>query len=348
MTETRLTELGWTARFAEQVAPADADLVPYRISEIRRDRATGLGTDPAPRELIFRGDMGAGELAVGDWVLVEADTARIARILERATLLQRKAAGIEIKPQLIAANVDVLFITTSCNEDFSVPRLERYLALAFEAGCAPVIVITKADTCADPAPYIDAARAISPRIADVIALNAKDPDQLAPLHAYLGAGQTVAFIGSSGVGKSTLIKRLTGLDLATGGIREDDAKGRHTTTHRALYPLDTGGLVIDMPGMRELALMEVSSGLDDLFEDIVNLSLRCKFRDCAHEGEPGCAVRAAIEDGTLDAERYARFLKLKSEDAYHSETVQEARARGKAFGKMVKSVKKTKRDKFRR
>ena len=336
-----LADLGWSARFQAQLGAGDAELAPLRITEVQRSRATGQGTGGA-RLLHFPPDISAGALAVGDWVLADAED-RIARILERRSLLSRKAAGVVIKPQLIAANVDTLFIVTSCNADFSVPRLERYVAAALEAGAAPVIVITKADQVADAGGYAAEARAISDRIEGVVTLNARDPEALAALAPWIAAGRTVAFLGSSGVGKSTLVGGLTGAEIATRGIREDDAKGRHTTTARSLYVLPRGGLLIDMPGMREFALVDAAEGIGELFDDIEALERQCKFRNCAHESEPGCAIRAAIASGDLQEGRHARWKKLKREDARNSESVALARKKDRAFGRMVKEAVERKR-----
>ncbi len=229
-----LSDLGWSAFFLGQLSLDEIEtLQPLRLISVARNRATGLGPD-GPVTLSYPPDLLSGETAVGDWVLADPETHRIVRVLDRQGELGRRAAGPENRRQLIAANVDTLFIVTSCNADFNVARIERYLALALDAGCVPVVVLTKADLAEDPEDFVARTRAISPRIADVIALNAKDQGTLAPLSPWLTRGQTVAFLGSSGVGKSTLIAGLTGAEIATQGIREDDAKGRHTTTARAL------------------------------------------------------------------------------------------------------------------
>lgn len=332
-----LTDLGWSADFMRQL---DIDeigrLVPMRISAVHRDRLNAFG-EAGPRTLTLPPGMSAGEVAVGDWVVTEPDEPRVSRVLDRRSLLHRKAAGHRAQDQLIAANVDTLFVTTSMNADFNVARLERYVALAHAGDVAPVIVMTKSDLCDDPDPYLDALRKDLPQV-PVVALDARDTDAARGLADWCGPGQTVAFVGSSGVGKSTLAAALTGDAIATQDIREDDAKGRHTTTSREFHRLAGGGWVIDTPGMRELQLAGASEGIDTVFADIVELSLQCKFNDCAHETEPGCAVTAAIAAGEIEAERFARWQKLKREDTYNAETLAEANARGKKFGKMVKSI----------
>ncbi len=336
-----LADLGWSDHFARQIGADAASLLPLRLIGIQRSRATGLGAGGV-LTLHFPPGLNSGEVAVGDWVLADPDNLRIVQVLTRQSLLVRKAAGVEVRAQLIAANVDTLFIVSSCNADFNPARLERYVALALEAGVAPVIVLTKADQAEDPGDYAARARALSPHIAAVLALNAKAPEALAVLRPWCGPGQTVAFAGSSGVGKSTLINGLTGLALATQGIRADDTKGRHTTTARSLHLMPGGGLLIDMPGMRELALIDAAEGIAELFDDLEALATRCRFRDCAHEHEPGCALAAEVAAGRLDNARLARWQKLRREDRATSTSQLEARRIDRAFGRMVKAAKRLK------
>ncbi|OZB15495.1 MAG: ribosome small subunit-dependent GTPase A [Rhodobacterales bacterium 34-62-10] len=330
-----LADLGWSAHFEEHCEDAAA-LSPMRIISVQRAMATGLDT-AGEHPLGFPPELRAGGLAVGDWVLVDPDTGRIVKVLDRLSLLSRRAAGVEAKPQLLAANVDTLFITTSCNADFNPARLERYLVLALDAGVAPVIVLTKTDQVEDPATYIAQASALSDKLAGVIALNAKDPAQVARLSDWCGPGRTVAFVGSSGVGKSTLINALTGSVQATADMRQDDAKGRHTTTARSLHLIAGGGLVIDMPGMRELGLHDVAGGIAELFEDITLLTTQCKFRDCTHMAEPGCAVQAAVAEGDVDPARLDRWRKLKSEDRMNTTSMTVSRRRARALSRAHKA-----------
>ena len=310
-----LASLGWSGPFAEQVDPAEADLAPMRIATVHRDRMSAIGTAGTLR-LALAPKASTGDYAVGDWVLVEPETRLLIRRLERASVLRRHTESAH-QPQLIAANVDTLFIVTSCNDDLNPARLERYLALANEAGTRPVIVLTKADQVADPAPFVAVAARLQ-RGLEVVALNAHAPEAVSTLARWCGAGQTVALVGSSGVGKSSLLNTLAAKSAdeaqATGSIREDDAKGRHTTTARSLHPIPGGGWVIDTPGMRSLHVGDTAAGLDQLFAEITERAPDCRFRDCTHAHEPGCAVRAAVAAGQLDPERLERWRKLIEEN----------------------------------
>jgi ribosome biogenesis GTPase len=330
MTEYTLSDLGWSAHYLSQLDLSELDLTPLRIAEVHRTRLVGVGAGGV-REL-----PPDGSVAVGDWVLTDA--ARIVRRLDRRSFLSRRAAGTGAETQAIAANVDTLMVVTSCNSDFNPARIERYLALAAEAGCDPAVVLTKADLAA-PDRYVAAAEALS-RDLPVVALDATSPDTPGRLADWCRRGQTIALVGSSGTGKTTLTNALTGEAGRTAGIREDDAKGRHTTTSRALRPMLGGGWIIDTPGMRALRLADAAEGIDAVFDDVTGLAEGCRFRDCTHDAEPGCAVRAAIDVGDLAADRLERWRKLRREDRYNSETLAEARARDKEFGKMVRGVKR--------
>ncbi|MDE9449540.1 ribosome small subunit-dependent GTPase A [Aliiroseovarius sp. Z3] len=332
----QLTDLGWSSFFQSQCDDT-AGLTPYRLAEIHRSRMNALGA--AGEVTLTSPKLAAGELAVGDWVLADPEM-RIQQVLERKSLLQRRAAGTDAQTQLIAANVDTLFIVTSCNDDFNIARIERFLALAHEAGCYPVLVLTKADLCDDPRQYEAQAQTLDPMLT-ILTVNARDSDAIETLAAWCKPPQTAAFIGSSGVGKTTLTNGLTGGDAATGGIREDDAKGRHVTTARSMHPMQNGGWIIDMPGMRALRLLDTREGIDSVFDDLAELETQCRFSDCAHETEPGCAVRAAIDAGELDPDRLARWRKLRAGEAKNTETIAESRARERKFSKMVKGVVKS-------
>jgi len=310
-----LAALGWSGFFDDQLTPDEAHLARMRIATVHRARMTAI-SQLGPIRLNLPPNTNTSDYAVGDWVLVETGTNMLVRRLDRKALLQRRTEGGRL-PQLIAANVDTLFIVTSCNDDLNPARLERYLALANEAGTTPVIVLTKADQVADAEPYRDVAAKLQ-RGLDVVALDAHAPQAALALARWCAHGQTVALVGSSGVGKSSLLNTLSGKSPAeaqlTGTIREADAKGRHTTTSRSLHPIVGGGWVIDTPGMRTLHVSDTSAGLDQLFAEITELAPLCRFRDCTHAHEPGCAVQAAIAAGTLDPARLVRWRKLLDEN----------------------------------
>jgi ribosome biogenesis GTPase len=310
-------------------------LTPFRISEIQRSIVVGWG-EAGTRSLRTPHKVPTSAYAVGDWVL--ADTGdQITRRLDPRSELKRRGAGTDVSEQLMAANIDSLLIVTSCNEDFNLARIERFLALAKDAEVTPVVVLTKIDLCDDADRYISDATNLMDGL-DVVGVNAKSPDALEVISPWCGKGQTLALVGSSGVGKTTLLNGLTGREEATAAIRERDSKGRHTTTYRSLHPAIGGAWVIDTPGIRALRLHEKSTGIEQVFDDILELAGQCKFNDCKHESEPKCAVQAAISSGELEAERLERWRKLEKEDNRNSETIAQSRKRAKEFGKMVKTV----------
>lgn len=345
MTHHSLTDLGWSDHFAAQIADLPAPLHPARLTSVARTRIAALTPD-GPLPLLAPAHTPTGAFAVGDWVLFDPDDHRITRLLDPATDLTRRAAGHDQSTQRIAANVDTLGIVTSCNADFNVARLERYLALAASAGCLPLVILTKADQAADPGGFVRQAQALSPLVT-ALPLNARDADDAARLAPWCDAGQTLALVGSSGVGKSTLLNALSHHSVATQAIREDDAKGRHTTTARGLYATRHGGWLIDTPGIRELALHDAADGIDSVFSDLSALAAQCRFSDCAHDTEPGCAIRAALESGQIDQARVDRWQKLLHEDALTREAAHETRARQRAFSKHVKQVMRAKKPKKR-
>lgn len=331
----RLQALGWSAHFQQQLSLEEFEQGrPVRIMEQHRSQLI-VGTDDGELQLPITPAMPA--LVVGDWLLLD-EQQHFMRLLDRVSLFSRKAAGTRVQEQLIAANVDTAFIVSSLNQDFNPSRLERYLALVHEAGAEPVIVLTKADLCEEVEEQAAAARALDPLLM-VEAVDARSTQAAENLQPWLGEGRTVLFLGSSGVGKSTLVNTLTGSAVqTTSGIREEDSKGRHTTTGRSLHPLPAGGLLLDTPGMRELQLADVEEGLERTFADITALAEQCRFSDCAHETEPGCAVIAAMEAGELDIRRLQNYRKLLREQALNSASLAEKRSRDKALGKFYRSV----------
>ena len=335
-----LAQLGWRPFFGNQVsAEEDRGCQPVRVMSVHRGMVTVLGDGPEESISSSAPDPRGPEdrPTVGDWLLIDRDSRSLVRILDRTSLFKRPSPGDERRLQLIAANVDTLFIVTSCNQDFNVARLERYLVLAGEVGVRPVVVLTKADLAPDPEHFLNAARELQPQL-QVELINGKDRASVIGLAAYCGIGETVALVGSSGVGKSTLINSLRGSDtILTQAIRESDGKGLHTTTVREMHRLgfgpEGGGWLVDTPGMRELQMSEVATGVAEVFDDIVATTLECRFTNCAHADEPGCAIRAAVARGTLDPGRVERWRKLTNEDATNTGNAAIRRARPAKGGK---------------
>jgi ribosome biogenesis GTPase / thiamine phosphate phosphatase len=319
--ELTIEQLGWAPAIAEAFAEhAAAGLAPARVAIEHRGAYVLRGDDEVWGELsgrLRRAASGTLERpAVGDWVAYRpqpgAGRAQIEAVLPRRSAFVRRAAGEQDVEQVVAANVDVLFVVSSLDQDLNPARIERYLTLAWESGADPVIVLTKADLCEDREAAVGLVEAVAFGV-PVHVTSTTTAEGFAPVAAHLSAGRTGACVGSSGVGKSTLINVLAGEErLATAAVR-GDGKGRHTTTHRELIVLPGGGCVIDTPGMRELQLWDAAEGLERAFADVEELAADCRFGDCAHETEPGCAVLAAIDAGELPAERLASYHKLLRE-----------------------------------
>jgi ribosome biogenesis GTPase len=318
-----IQHFGWSDALQQQFAVHAAQgLIPARVIIQQRDFyevATDYGelTAKLAGRLAYEAEEGAYPVT-GDWVAVLArsgeGTATIQRVLPRSSSFVRRASGPGMaRQQVVAANVDVALLAASMNADLNPRRIERYLATAWESGAKPVVVLTKADMCEDADARLAQIEAVAMGV-PVLAVSAVSGVGLEALRDHLQPGRTAVLLGSSGVGKSTLVNALAGrAQMATQGIREDDARGRHTTTHRELVLLPSGALILDTPGMRELGLWDAGEGMSATFADIEALFGQCRFHDCGHETEPGCAVIAALETGELDAERWRAYGKLQRE-----------------------------------
>ena len=334
-THMTLAEFGWTDRERALFEPYRAEgLQPARVAVaygatfrvyLEDDETLADVPGRMRHEAQSRRDLPA----VGDWVAVRwparEERATIQHILPRTSLFSRKVAGQETVEQILAANVDVAFLVAGLDRDFSIRRLERYLSMTWESGAKPVIILNKADLADDIEVCLAEVRGIAGSV-PVHVISSKLGSGLDDLSPYLGLGRTVALLGSSGVGKSTLINRLLGRERqATRDVREKDSRGRHTTTHRELVPLPGGALLIDTPGMRELQLWSADEGVQETFDDVAALAVDCYFRDCRHDSEPRCAVKAAVDDGRLAPDRLESYRKIQDE-LRHLATRQDALA----------------------
>lgn len=337
-TSLTLTQLGWHPYFQQQMSEHEyLRCIPARVFNCDRSSVTVQHANG--RQLLPRTPC-LPELTVGDWLLLD-EHLHFSRLLIRLSLFSRKAAGTQLQRQLIAANVDTLCILSSLNQEFNLNRIERYIALARDAHVDAVIVLTKADNCGNADEYAAQIRRIDSML-PLLVINCLDAACISSLQPWLGPGKTIALMGSSGVGKSTLANTLLGQQLqSTSAIREDDDKGRHTTTRRSLHVLPAGGLLLDTPGMRELQLADCEEGIESTFPEITALALQCRFDDCQHDNEPHCAVRQAIDAGTLDQRRLINFLKLLREQAFNGATLAEQRAHARKLGRMHRPAKFT-------
>ena len=340
-----LAAWGWDERWAAAFEPlAGSGMWPARVTAQHRGLWIVIGekgeTAASPTGKLRRAADDAEYPTVGDWVVcLESPHGGVTAIhatLPRHSAFRRKAAGSRPGAQTIAANVDTLFIATSLNHDLNPRRLERYVAMARESGAEPVLLLTKADLVDDAAEQ--AAVVESELRVSAVAISARTGQWLDSVARWFVPGQTLALVGSSGVGKSTLLNRLAGEELmVTREIREDDGRGRHTTTHRELFLLGSGALVLDTPGMREFGVWDADEGLDETFAEIVELALRCRFADCSHRLEPGCAVHAAVQAGRLDERRLKSYRRLAHELAEQPSPAAQ-RDRARRFQKAVRNA----------
>jgi ribosome biogenesis GTPase / thiamine phosphate phosphatase len=351
-----LTDLGWNSRFRELFGSYHNEgLIPARIAQEHKSIYFAIGeTGEYMAEISgkfrYEADSKQRFPTVGDWVAIserEQGKAVIHALLPRQSAFIRKEAGVRTAEQVVAANIDNVFIVTGLDGNFNINRIERFLTLAYESGAMPIILLNKCDLCDNLESIISEveARAIG---TPVLAMSAVNGSGIDGLLTYLKAGKTAAFLGSSGVGKSSIINRLLGENrLKVNALREDDSRGRHTTTHRELVLLPNGGIVIDTPGMRELQVWGNDQGLKEVFEDIEEIAANCRFRVCSHQQEPGCAVQESIADGRLEATRFQSYLKLKKEIRYlEARQILKANAveklRWKQISKIQNSIKRTK------
>ena len=344
-----LTTIGATDEIYERFKAYEArGQLLGRVSVVHGERyrlytARGEMQAEAIGALLYRTER-SGWPAVGDWVAVQQVGPRegmVHAVLPRRTLFSRRAAGDAEQQQVIAANVDLAMIVCGLDQDFNLRRIERYLALVEASGARAAVVLNKSDLCPEVGARVEEVTRIASG-ADVVAITARTAEGIQPMLRLVGPGLTVALLGSSGAGKSTLVNQLLGEDRQrVREVRESDSRGRHTTTHRELLPLPQGGALIDTPGMREIQLWAGAGSLDAAFAEIAELAAQCRFRDCSHKVEQGCAVRAAVESGELDAARWQSYAKLRAEIAWHERQtdVQAAQATKKKWKAIHKAMR---------
>ena len=330
-----LSRYGWKPFFQQQLSLEEFESCSIaRVSSVHKNHIECLNESGYLRLPLLAS---TPQLATGDWIVVD-ESEHINRRLERFSHIARKAAGSEVETQLMVVNIDTAFIVSSLNDDFSLNRIERYLALCKETDIQPVVILTKKDLCSDWQSFQEQVQGLDDQL-EVQVVNALDTTSLKALQQHGDKGNTIVVLGSSGVGKSTLINSLANSELqTTGGIRESDSKGRHTTTQRHIIPLQAGGVIIDTPGMRELQVINCEEGIKQTFADIEALAEQCKFGDCQHKSEPGCAVQQAVHEGKLDARRLDNFHKLLQEEAFNTATIAEKREKDRQLSKMYRTA----------
>lgn len=330
---TSLASLGWQPFFQQQLSLEELnETIPSRVLEQHRSEIT-----VATETEIFNATLlqTMPSLVVGDWILLDSSK-QFVRLLDRKTCFSRKAAGSKVERQLLSANVDTAFIVCSMNKDFNLNRIERFLSLVNESHVEAVVVLSKSDQSDSPEYFVKQVQDLDAFLF-VEAVNCLNPGSVSKLTPWIKLGKTIAVLGSSGVGKSTLINTLLGEETqSTGSIREDDSKGRHTTSGRSIVALDSGGLILDTPGMRELQLADCTDGIATTFSDIEAIANNCKYIDCRHQSEPGCAVQESVKSGTLEQRRLDNYLKLLREVSFNSASLSEKRANDKILGKFYR------------
>jgi ribosome biogenesis GTPase len=359
-----LIDLGWNDFFAKEFGRYEGqELAPARVAQEHKGLYIVFGADGEFKAEItgkmrFNATSRADFPAVGDWVAVaafnEEKKAIIHALLARQSAFSRRAVlsggmpetGGKTDEQVLAANIETVFLVSGLDADFNLRRIERYLSAAWDSGAMPVIILNKADLCDDIDIKVQQIENIAIGVS-IHVMSAMKNEGLESIKQYLGRGRTVAFMGSSGVGKSTIINKLLGEDrLLTQAVREDDSRGRHTTTYRQMILLPDGGIVIDTPGMRSFKVWDGDEGISLIFNDIEELALQCKFGDCSHQSEPECAIKAALGDGTLDPKRYESYLKLQKEKEFLNKrkNQKEIRKSEREWDKKIRNILKQRND----